>query len=199
MKKYIELQYFGNIIYYNILIKNNNYDVATLNWYEKGWYGNKTTITGSTGLIDLSVPLLGGRNQKTILKDVKISYAQPWQANHKKAIKSCYGNSPYFDFFFYKIENLFQIKKEYLIDLNLLTIETILSCLKESVSFNIDCDGIISNAEIIMSKQYCKQNNCNSTLKYPQVFEDRMGFTPNLSILDLLFCTGKQAKDLLKM
>ena len=28
---------------------------------------------------------------------------------------------------------------------------------------------------------------------YPQVFEDRHGFLPNLSILDLLFCTGPQA------
>jgi hypothetical protein len=35
-------------------------------------------------------------------------------------------------------------------------------------------------------------------VKYLQVFEDKTGFLPNLSILDLLFnCGGKQAKELL--
>jgi hypothetical protein len=31
------------------------------------------------------------------------------------------------------------------------------------------------------------------TLPYRQVFEERTGFIPNLSILDLLFCEGKNA------
>jgi len=29
--------------------------------------------------------------------------------------------------------------------------------------------------------------------KYSQVFEEKNGFIPNLSILDLIFCTGPQA------
>ena len=33
---------------------------------------------------------------------------------------------------------------------------------------------------------------------YGQVFEERLGFLPNLSILDLLFCCGPNAKVLLK-
>ena len=33
--------------------------------------------------------------------------------------------------------------------------------------------------------------------KYPQVFEDRLGFQPNLSIIDLIFCVGPNASDLL--
>ena len=36
------------------------------------------------------------------------------------------------------------------------------------------------------------------TIQYTQVFEDRIGFQPNLSILDCLFCCGPNAKSLLK-
>ncbi|MES1224575.1 MAG: WbqC family protein [Bacteroidota bacterium] len=32
---------------------------------------------------------------------------------------------------------------------------------------------------------------------YRQLFEERTGFLPNLSILDLLFCEGKKANELL--
>jgi hypothetical protein len=35
-------------------------------------------------------------------------------------------------------------------------------------------------------------------VRYTQVFEDRIGFVPNLGILDLLFCCGPNAKTLLK-
>jgi hypothetical protein len=34
-------------------------------------------------------------------------------------------------------------------------------------------------------------------LKYRQVFEERIGFIPNLSILDLIFCEGKRAAEML--
>ena len=37
----------------------------------------------------------------------------------------------------------------------------------------------------------------NDVVKYAQVFEDRNGFQPNMSILDLLFCCGPAATGLL--
>ena len=45
----------------------------------------------------------------------------------------------------------------------------------------------------ILPKNYTDFN----AIKYRQVFEERTGFLPNLSVLDLLFCEGKNAKDLL--
>jgi hypothetical protein len=45
----------------------------------------------------------------------------------------------------------------------------------------------------VLPKNYKEFN----TVKYHQVFEERVGFLPNLSILDLLFCEGKNAGRLL--
>ena len=35
-------------------------------------------------------------------------------------------------------------------------------------------------------------------VRYPQVFGERYGFLPNLSVLDLLFCCGRQGGEVLK-
>ncbi|NRB63070.1 MAG: WbqC family protein [Saprospiraceae bacterium] len=35
-------------------------------------------------------------------------------------------------------------------------------------------------------------------IPYPQVFQEKHGFSPNLSILDLLFCTGPEALSVLE-
>lgn len=36
------------------------------------------------------------------------------------------------------------------------------------------------------------------TIKYHQVFEERNGFLPGMSVLDLLFCEGNRAVEILK-
>jgi hypothetical protein len=44
-----------------------------------------------------------------------------------------------------------------------------------------------------------KDHGDAGSIRYTQVFEDRFGFRPNLSILDILFCAGpKKAISLLK-
>lgn len=194
-----DLQYFGNINYFNILLKNDNIIFNINEQYQKGWFANKTTITGANGPITLSTPLLGGRNQKSLYKDVKIAYDQPWRQQHKKAIFSCYGNAPFFDYYNYFIENLFQQKFEYLIDLNLHIFELLIKLLKTKIGFSINEDLPTTQDYAIGSKKYSEENQSQPKIIYPQVFEDRNGFIDNLSILDLLFCTGPQAKELLKV
>ena len=50
-------------------------------------------------------------------------------------------------------------------------------------------------AEIIFHQKNHKQkkNIHFQIVKYPQVFEEKTGFIPNLSVLDLIFCVGPQA------
>jgi hypothetical protein len=199
MNQITDLQYFGNINYFNILLKIDAITFNTSCLYQKGWFGNKTVITGANGTIVLSTPLLGGRNQKSVYKDVKIAYDQPWRQQHKKAILSCYGNAPYFDYYYFFIENLFQQKFEYLVDLNLHIFEQLIKLLKVKIDFNLLDDVNYSKENIIGSKKYFQENQFQHNITYPQVFEDRNGFIENLSIIDLLFCTGPQANNLIKI
>jgi hypothetical protein len=54
-------------------------------------------------------------------------------------------------------------------------------------------DAVDDRRNIVLPKNYSQWN----PVKYRQVFEERTGFSPNLSILDLLFNTGNRAGELL--
>ncbi len=51
---------------------------------------------------------------------------------------------------------------------------------------------------IFPKKHRQKEDKRFLPMPYAQVFEERHGFLPNLSILDLLFCTGPQASLILE-
>lgn len=197
----IESQYFGQVNWYKLLFKISNIEISQYEAYPKTSFRNRTIITGSNGLIVLSVPLQNGRNQKSQTRDVKISYDQDWQEQHWRSIVSCYGKSPFFEYYQDSLKSLFQKKQEYLLDLNLTTQEWVLKQLKSKSipPFSMTQETAIKQTEWDFRDQFKPSafQTVQNPVKYPQVFEDRMGFQPNLSILDLLSCMGPASKTLL--
>jgi hypothetical protein len=194
----IDLHYFGNINYYITLSKSENEEFAVHLPYQKGWFNNKCMISTANGPLKLSIPIVGGRNQNALLKDVRIAYDENWRHQHLRAIETSYGNAPFFDFYFLKFENFFQKKYEYLVDLNLSAHELVYDIIKIEKKFRLTQENS-KEINVSFSKQEVKSNptNNNIHLKYEQVFENKIGFIKNLSIIDLIFCTGPQAKQLI--
>jgi hypothetical protein len=69
----IESQYFPNIYYYKTLINSDILLIERYEHYQKLSFRNRCYIAGPNGSILLSVPLARGKNQRTVMKDVKIS------------------------------------------------------------------------------------------------------------------------------
>src|SRR5690349_25117469 len=92
----IDLHYFGNLSYYKILFSAAYIYFDQYDQHKKLSYANRCIIGGANGLLTLSVPLEKGRNQRTIMKDIKISNEKRWQQDHWKGIVSCYNASPWF-------------------------------------------------------------------------------------------------------
>src|SRR5580658_3808026 len=82
-------------------------------------FRNRCQIAGAQGVVDLSVPLVKGRDQKTLVRDVRISYRQPWAAQHWKTIVSCYSRSPWFDHYRDELEGLYRRRFDFLVDWDL--------------------------------------------------------------------------------
>lgn len=192
-KQYIDFQYFGDIKCILTLIKSTNAFFLPDVRYEKSLHLNRTCLIGANGPLLLTVPLIGGRDKKQKLKDVQISYVDPWQKIHWRGIDSSYRKAPWFEDYAPGLMELFQLKEKYLLDLNLKTMEWV----RKRLKINVDI-----LADIGVSKKEAPENSAQETgfqyQTYQQVFMVKHGFKPNLSILDLLFCEGPSAKKYLE-
>src|ERR1700742_4560771 len=119
MNLIIDLQYFPSIILFKNLNNISNIVFEQYENYQKMSFRSRCRIAGADGPLDLSIPLVGGRDQKTLMKDVRIADGQPWQAQHWKTILSCYSRSPWFEFYRDSLEGLYQTPIQSLVEWNL--------------------------------------------------------------------------------
>ena len=197
----IEYQYFGTISAINTLFQLSNIEFEVCETFQKMSFRNRMVVAGSNGLVHLSVPLEKGRDQKQLIKDIRISYSLPWQQQHWRTIESCYNRSPFYEYYRDWLETFFTRKPVFLLDLNREILEWLVKVLKPSGRVSETQDFILEYPAGVtdLRSRWLPKNfqDEGSAIRYLQVFEDRIGFQPNLSILDLLFCTGPQAHSLL--
>ena len=191
-----DLQYFGTIQFIQSLMIEKEICFDNECAFSKMSFKNRTIIATAQGVLSLSIPIVGGRDQKSPIKDVKIDYQSNWQKQHFRSIVSNYKRAPFFEYYENDLENLLNKESVYLVDYLLLTNEWVKKQLKASWV-------IVENESPIVNRQYDSWMPKNydqipNPISYQQVFEDKTGFLPNLSILDLLFCCGgRQANSLL--
>lgn len=168
--------------------------------YSKGAYRNRCHIAGANGPLLLSVPLLKGKNEQQPIREVRIAYQQPWQTQHWQSIQSAYGKSPYFLYYADAFEALYQQKPALLFDWNVALLTLLLRCLKlpAELAFTqryegAPAAGVVDFREQLSAKMPAEADVYFKSIVYPQVFAEKHGFLPNLSTLDLLFCTGPEA------
>jgi hypothetical protein len=199
----IESQYFPNLSYYKTLINLDILLIERYEHYQKLSFRNRCYIAGPNGRILLSVPLARGKNQRTVMKDVRISNEEKWQAQHWKTLVSAYRRSPWFEYHEESLGKLYEQPAQFLLDWNMACFEWANNVigLEHPVTFTDeykkDADAGIKDLRDTMSPSEAVSGD--NTPVYTQVFQERVGFMPNLSILDLIFCEGRRSLELLKL
>lgn len=206
----IELQYFPPIQYFAKLLQFDKVRLEAHENYNKGTYRNRCHIAGANGLQRLSIPLRKGKNSQQSVQEVAIANDENWQAEQWHSIKSAYGNSPFFEYYADELQPFF--KKEYTLlwDWNL----DLLKKMMELTGVDCQIEWTDSYVQIIEhddaapvfdyrnsiqpKKSRHKEDNAFKKVSYGQVFIEKHGFLPNLSILDLLFCQGPSASEILR-
>jgi hypothetical protein len=191
-----DLQYFGTIQHIQKWMNEREVYIDNMHPYSKMTFKNRMIIASAQGPLSLSIPIIGGRDQKLPIRDIKIDYQNDWNKQHIKAIVSNYKRSPYFEYYETDLLQLMSNHTLYLVDFLMNCNEWLNKQLKSNWNTHILTDKILERTfDAYLPKNYSVVKN---PIVYQQVFEDKTGFLPNLSILDLLFCCGgKQASVLL--
>jgi len=200
----ISTAYFAPIRYFSKLAAYPEIYIEQHENFIKQTYRNRTVILGANGPVSLIVPVEKGREQKIKIKDLRIAYDEEWQRNHWRTIFSAYNSSPFFEYYADDLEPFFRKKHIFLFDLNQQVAETILEILEIPTKFNLteDFEKIPNNClnfrEQISPKTHRTASDPHFNPRpYTQVFHEKFGFVPDLSILDLLFNEGPSAQSVL--
>jgi hypothetical protein len=196
--------YFAPIRYFSKLTSYPEICIEQHENFVKQTYRNRTVILGANGPISLIVPVEKGRGQKIRIKDLRIAYDEDWQRNHWRTIFSAYNSSPFFEYYADDLEPFFRKRFEFLFDLNFQLTESILECMEISPEirltddFELIPDSYLNFREQISPKTHLIEADPHFLPRiYTQVFSDKFGFIPDLSILDLLFNEGPSAQSIL--
>ena len=187
------IAYFGPIAYYRELVSSKQFFIEQHETYVKQTIRNRTTIYSSNGLLDLSIPVKKVFGNKTITKDIQISYDEDWVKNHWKALESAYMHTPYFEHYGSEVFQLISSKETSLLNFNLSILNSIIKWLDLDVYFNCTESYSKNVGEDFRTFNF-NQPNIDDKNSYYQVFSGNHGYIPNLSLLDLLFHEGPLAR-----
>ena len=197
--------YFPPVQYFSKFLKYEKVYIEQHENFSKQTYRNRCKILAANGPVSLIVPVVKGRGSKIKIRELKISYDTDWQRNHWRTIFSAYNSSPFFEFYRDDILPFFEKRWKYLFDFNLAILETI--CDLTEIDCNVDCTEDFENIPentmnfremISPKKQKAKHDPDFHPQEYTQVFAEKFGFVPNLSILDLLFNEGPNSYNILE-
>lgn len=190
--------------------------------YDKHGWRNRNQIKTAQGRQWLTIPVHSkGVTEGIAIKDVRIDWTKPWGRNHLRALTSAYNKSPYFKKYLPLLESFYVRRDECLADFTIET--TIVLCrelgltsmrfVRSSALPGIDgarTDRLIQILKQVGAKHYIsgpsardyiepeKFDRAGITLEYmaynypeyPQLYPP---FDSYVTILDLLFMTGKDA------
>jgi hypothetical protein len=198
----IEPHLFPCIEYFTCICSARELVLETSEHFVKQSYRSRYRINTPAGALTLVVPVTD-KSGKVPLRDVRIDYGQRWQNRHWRTLVSGYGNAPYFEHYAEEVHGSLFRKYDTLVAMSKGLMTMCLDSLKLDIALQ-ETPGYreVSDAEFldlrntISAKAPWQARRYYRPVAYTQVFGS--GFVENLSVLDLLFCTGPDATRIIR-
>ena len=194
--------YLAPVPLYVHLYAADRFVIDDVSPFVKQTYRSRAAIASESGAQQLTIPVVhdGGR---VAMRDVRISEHGNWRHQHWNAIVSAYRKSPFFEYYADDFAHFYEEKDGFLMDFNLRLhgVVSELLGLERGVEFlsarDVDAAAVSDLRNIAEPKVLASMHGVGE-LPYYQVFAQRNGFIPSLSIVDLLFNTGPEGLLLLR-
>ena len=193
----IELHYLPSIEFFTCLLRYDSIQIEAHENFQKQSYRNRCYIKASNGVHPLIVPVLKGGRMP--IRSVKIDYSQRWINDHWRTLSSAYGKAPFFEHYADYFHDVLFRRPDFLFDLNWELLTLCLRLLDLRVELSLSCEylsvpreGVQDLRNVVHPKKPYKNNSFYQTHMYHQIFGK--DFVENLSVIDLLFCEGTNAK-----
>ncbi len=193
---YLSTAYLAPVAYYMQTQSHSKVVIEKHCNYVKQTYRNRCMIASANGIQTLSIPVEKTETLKCLTKDIRIAEHGNWRHLHWNAIVSAYNSTPFFEYYEDDFALFYEKKQDFLFDFNeslrLLICELI--DIQPNVSYTTEYKVDFLPEEFDYRETiHPKKDFPSATFKpYYQVFENKFGFQPNLSIIDLLFNMGPE-------
>jgi len=205
MKALLSTTYFGPVQWYQKLYRHEGVQIEQWESFLKQTYRNRCLIATTQGIQALTVPVERGTSQQ--IRDIRISDHGNWRHLHWNALMSAYGESPFFEYYQDDIRPFFEGRWVYLFDFNEAIREKMCELLDIqpkvtfSSTYHHPADISLTSHLLPLTSDYREAINPKhpqpdpefEPKPYYQVYQQKHGFLPNLSILDLLFNMGPES------
>lgn len=199
--------YFGPIQWYQKLYR---YDCVLIEQHEsfiKQTYRNRCIIATTQGTQALTVPVEHSpydannvQGPKSNVQSIRLSDHGNWRHLHWQALQSAYGESPFFEYYEDDLRPFFFSREwEFLLDYNeaicrkMCQLLDICPKVEHTSEYQKDIVSTTDDYRDVIRPKNPLPDLTFQPRRYYQVYEQKHGFLPNLSILDLLFNMGPES------
>lgn len=207
--------YFGSVEHYRLLARHPKVVIDTGEHYERQSYRTRTRIMGPNGVQDLNVQIARDHGHKMPMHTVGLSTVETWPQQHVHAIRSAYGKAPWTLHYIDAIEEVITTPYDRLIDLDLATLRLGMKWLGLTTEVEVSATYVevgrdddatrhspLATHHLDLRTSFHPKkplpNEVHPVQPYPQVFADRHGFQPRMSVIDLVCNCGPEAKRLIR-
>ncbi|MDE6693353.1 MAG: WbqC family protein [Muribaculaceae bacterium] len=187
-------QYYGSVRYYAALAAYRRVVVdAGLRFDKRFKSVHRCTIIDTRAELTLTVPVAHrpvGTDGRRTWRQMGVSAHGEWWNVHRVSLESAYGRTPFFEFYIDRFMPWLRYEDTSIVDFDL--------GLDEVVRRTLGLETEVSYSTEDMDIEATDDHRSNlfpavRDVVYYQVRADRLGFHPDLSILDLLFNMGPEA------
>lgn len=192
---YLSTAYLAPVQYYCKLLEFPAIKIEREENYLKQTYRNRCVIAAANGTLPLSIPIEKPETIKCRTKDIRISDHGNWRHLHWNGLVSAYGTSPFFEYYQDDFAPFYEKKYDFLFDFNeeLRTLICSLLDIEAQIDYtDLFEPGVNNDFRESISPKVKTADPDFQPVPYYQVFKEKFGFLPNLSIVDLLFNMGPE-------